>query len=210
MKRLIAIDDGYFPHRYKSLRGPAPIVGVLGWREHIDDIAVRYTLVDCPDVSIVIRDLARELSYRGYNIDAIATHSVIMSGFSIYDPVETYRVLGIPLIVVFDHDIDLGRIKRALEKHFRDHEYRFSIIAEIYRGAREIITSKGRLRVKCVGLDIGRCIDIVRENQTAHPMPQPLRHADIIASGIGRFMAGYSIAPTNIICEPENKYEQHQ
>jgi endonuclease V-like protein UPF0215 family len=202
-KYIVAIDDGYFPHRYKSLKGSAPIVGVLGYREVILDIAIGYTLVDCRNITRTLSEISERLIDRDPSrIKAVVTHSVIMSGFSVFEPDDLYRRLGKPIIVFFDHDLSLDRIRLALEKNFSDHEYRYRVIEINYSKSVKIVTRNGKVRIRCVGADLEWCIDIVISNQTTHPMPQPLRHADLVASGVGRFLAENSTAPSNIICEP--------
>ena len=155
-------------------------------------VAVRMLLVDSMDIERVIIDIYSEavssIGGRG-DLEAVVCDSVIYGGFSTYDPWSLYRALGKPIIVVFSHPLDLARIRSALEKHFRDHEERFSMIERSYRSSRIVATPRGHLRILCIGLGWSECSRLIADNQTYHPLPQPLRHADIIASAVGKTLA---------------------
>jgi endonuclease V-like protein UPF0215 family len=189
-KLVLAIDDGYFLPEYKSLKGYTPIVGVVGYRSFVLNIYLRLLLVDSMGIGKIFLEIYNEhAKANGPRIDAIMGDNVIYGGFSVYDPWDIYSNIGVPLIVIFSHELDLGRIRKALEKHFIDHHDRYRIIDKAYRLSRLLQTPRGILRILCVGIDWDRCIDIVIDNQTFHPLPQPLRHADIIASAVGRLIS---------------------
>ncbi len=186
---VLAIDDGFFLPEYKSLKGYSPIVGVVGYRSIVLNIYLRLLLVDSMGIGRVFLEIYDEHARtNGSPIDAIIGDNVIYGGFSVYDPWSIYSDIGVPLIVIFTHELDLERIKRALEKHFTDHVERYGIIDKAYRLSRLLQTPKGALRILCVGISWDRCGRVVISNQTFHPLPQPLRHADTIASAVGRLI----------------------
>lgn len=199
---VLAIDDGYFLPEYKSLRGYSPVVGVVGHDAYVLNVYLRLLLVDSMNIGRLFLEIYSEhLRSGGSDIDAIISDSVIYGGFSVYDPWHVYSDTGVPLIVIFEHELDLERVRRALEKHFPDHAERFRIIDRAYRLSRMLQTPRGALRVLCIGAGWDRCSRIVIDNQTFHPLPQPLRHADIIASAIGRLIAA---SPPLIDRDPYN------
>ncbi|MEM3831359.1 MAG: DUF99 family protein [Sulfolobales archaeon] len=187
---MIGIDDGFFPPYFKEKKGFAPLVGVLGRKSIVKNISIKMILVDeeRPDdillelISDLLRDFSRKM------VSSIATDNIIFAGFSIYDPWSLEDYIKIPLIIVFSHDLDLRRIKSALEKHFRDHERRFNLISKAYKSSSIIRTPRGLLRILCLGSDLEYCMSEVIYNQTSHKIPQPLRSADLIASALGRFL----------------------
>lgn len=190
---VLAIDDGYFLPEYKSLKGYSPVVGVAGYRARMFNIYLRLLLVDSMNIGRVFLEIYGEhVRSEGSPIEAIMGDNVIYGGFSVYDPWDLYSNTGVPLIVIFSHQLDLVRIRRALERHFTDHDERYRIIDKAYRLSRMLQTPRGVIRILCVGISWDRCIEIVVDNQTFHPLPQPLRHADIIASAIGRLIAASS------------------
>lgn len=190
---LLAIDDGYFPPHYKSLKGYTPVVGVAGYRSYIYGIALRFLLVDSMDIEGIFLDIYREISGSvDLSMISIVSDNVVYGGFSVYDPWYISEELGKPVVVVFSHQLDLDRIRKALRKHFIDHSERYSVIDRSYRSSRAIVTPRGAVRILCIGLDWGRCVEIIIDNQTFHPVPQPLKHADLIASAIGRLISSRS------------------
>ena len=126
------------------------------------------------------------------SISSIVSDNVVYGGFSVYDPWYISEELEKPVVVVFTHQLDLDRIREALRKHFIDHSERYSVIDRSYRSSRAIITPRGTVKILCIGLDWGRCVETIIENQTFHPVPQPLKHADLIASAIGRLISSRS------------------
>lgn len=191
--QVLAIDDGYFLPEYKSFKGFSPIVGVVGYGSVVLALYVKLLLVDSMDIGRLFLEIYDEhMKTGGSRLQAIISDSVIYGGFSVYDPWDFFSRVDVPVIVIFTHQLDLTRIRGALERHFADHYERYSIIDRAYRLSRSMQTSRGVLRVLCIGLNWDRCGGIVTSNQTFHPLPQPLRHADIIASAIGRFISSPS------------------
>ncbi len=187
---ILAVDDGYFQPEYKSLRGYAPVVGVIGYKSKIYGIVVKMLLVDSlyiEDLLIDIYSDAIRLTDKG--IEAVVCDNVIYGGFSVYDPWKLNKRIGVPIIVVFSHSLNLARIKAALESHFKDYINRYNIIERSYKSSRVVATPRGYIRMLCVELKWDMCLKLIADNQTYHPLPQPLRHADVIASAIGRTLA---------------------
>ena len=191
MHWIIGIDDGYFPYEYKGMRGTAPLVAVLGNRSLIRDLEITKILVDVPRIDKDLTSIINSLISRNKDLEIrlVVTDSVVFAGFAIYDPWELYSQINTPVAVIFSHQLNLLRIKSALEKHFTDHEERYSIIKKAYTSSKITKTPRGLLRILCIGLDQDECIDIIVENQTIHKYPQPLRTADLIASAIGRYLS---------------------
>lgn len=193
---VLAVDDGYFLPEYKSLRGYAPVVGVVGHRSRIYEVIIKMLLVDSPYIEDLLVDIYNEairLSDKGF--EAIICDNVIYGGFSVYDPWRLNRKIGLPIIVIFSHPLDLVRIRAALESHFENHIDRYNIIEKSYKSSRVIATPRGYIRTLCIGLEWDICLKLIADNQTYHPLPQPLRHADVIASAIGRALAMRSSSP---------------
>ncbi len=190
MNWIIGVDDGYFPHSHKGMRGLAPIVGVLGFKSLARDIALVTVVVDSGDLENTLIRMIHDLmsKNRDIEISLVVTDNVVFAGFSVYDPYRLYEKTNIPIAPIFSHPLDLGRIYLALKKHFSDYEERFSVINKIYRNSNLIKTPRGWLRIFCVGIDQRKCVDIIISNQTTHKFPQPLRTADLIASAIGKYL----------------------
>jgi endonuclease V-like protein UPF0215 family len=187
---MLAVDDGYFQPEYKSLKGYAPVVGVIGYKSRIYGIVVKMLLVDSPYIEDLLIDIYSEaIRLTDKVFEAVVCDNVIYGGFSVYDPWRLNERIGVPIIVVFDHPLDLTRIKAALESHFEDYIDRYNVIERSYKSSRVVATPKGYIRMLCIGLKWDICLKLIADNQTYHPLPQPLRHADVIASAIGRALA---------------------
>ncbi len=175
------IDDGFFPIECKELRCHTLLVSVLCTGTLIADVRVEPVTVDGLDGTHVAFKLVKSLNKVP---EVIFTDGVTIAGFNIVDPEELHAMTGIPVITVFKHELNLRKIREALVKHFPDWSIRYGVIEKVYRHSQYVRTPWRPLRISAYGVPLYRAMDYVIRLQNISPLPEPLRLADIIASGL--------------------------
>ena len=178
--RSIGIDDGYFPINYKGLRKRTILAAVLCVNHDVENLALELITVDGLDGT---KTAVRAVKRVG-NADVIFQDGVTVAGFNIIDPEELSAETATPVVVVFKHDLNLDKIYGALKKHFSDWRERYEVISRVYRRSTAVPTPWREIRITAVNIDVGRAISYVIKLQTVSPLPEPLRLADIVASGL--------------------------
>ncbi len=180
---VVGIDDGYFPPHFKGrgLRTILAAVYCLGTKPL--DVRLSPVIVDFDDVDNIVINLVRSFKKRPH---AILLDGVTYAGFNVVNPSRIHNDLGVPVIVIFKHDLDLKSIKLALQKHFNDWWRRYRVISSTYNSSVRISTKWRVLRLSTYGIDITNAVSLVLNLQLTSSIPEPLRLADIIASGLTR------------------------
>ena len=79
---------------------------------------------------------------------------------------------------------DNKKIKEALQKHFNDWKDRWDLISK--GELHEIKTKHNPIFIKCVGISIEEAKEIIKISTIRGVVPEPIRVAHLIASGIKR------------------------
>lgn len=184
----IAIDDGYFPMHYKSRRGYTVLVAVkYSLSEYrIVGIAWNYILVDGLDGTEKAIELIKILDPR----DSFTIYDgVTYAGFNVIDPFKVLETINVPGIVFYRYPLDLERIRRALEKHFRsDYIHRLKPIEECLSRKYYMSTRWRIVEYTPIGLDPLTASDLLSRLQIYSPEPEPLRISDMLASKLSRIL----------------------
>ncbi len=187
----LGVDDGYFRLSVKKLQGTykTVVVGVLTNNRNIIDIFIEPITIDSldaiPTISRII-DVALQI----YNVNIVFLDGVTYAGFNIADPRRLYNLVSIPIITVFQHELELDKIFNALKSHFNNYEYRFNIIQDIYMNSIELTLkhTRNKIRIYPVGISLEQALDITQRLSKDYGVPYPLKFADRIASMIGRII----------------------
>ncbi|MEM1679659.1 MAG: DUF99 family protein [Sulfolobales archaeon] len=181
--RTFGVDDGYFPPTYKKSDRKTLLVATSC--EGLNLVAVRLTTitVDGLDGTEAVLRCVKSL---GDTHSAIFLDGVTYAGFNVVDSETIYRETSTPVIIVFKHSLNLKLIKEALMRNFNDWLERYEVIERSYRNASEVITPKGPLLISCVGTTHANALNILLSLQNINQYPEPLRIADMIASGLTR------------------------
>jgi len=178
--RTLGIDDGYFPVYFKEGKLKTLIVGVVCSGLTPVNLAIDLITVDGLDGT----EAALRVYRRLVPVDIVVLDGVTYAGFNVIDPEVMVNEAGVPVIVIFKHDLDINRVYRALVKHFSDWEYRFKVIKEVYEKSREYPTPWRPIRIALYKISSIEALKIVTDLQNTSPIPEPLRLADVIASGL--------------------------
>jgi endonuclease V-like protein UPF0215 family len=117
-------------------------------------------------------------------IKVIMLDGVTYGGFNPVDIVSLYEGTKIPVIVIMREVPDLDKIKDALS-NLPDTDGRFQVI--LRAGAITRTVSKDALNpifIQCAGIDAVKAGEVVRLSSTRSNVPEPLRVAHMIATGM--------------------------
>jgi endonuclease V-like protein UPF0215 family len=181
--RVIGIDDGPFePHT----EGKALLVGtVFRGGQWLDGILRTYIDVDGKDATQRIIEMINKSRHKG-QLRVIMVDGVTFAGFNVIDIQEVFRQTGLPVIVVSRKLPDFPKVKKAL-KNLPDWQERWRML----RAAGKIYPVRSRPRaapicMQVAGIKRADAEEIIKLTSTRSLVPEPLRVAHLIATGIAR------------------------
>jgi len=176
--RILGIDDSAL------LNEKVMVIGtVYRGGDWMDGVLRSYITKDGLDATAVICRMV--LNSKHYSqIRVIMLDGITYAGFNVIDIEKLYRETGIPLIVFMRSYPNFEKLKSAL-KHFPDGEKRWKIIekaGEIYNIAGE--KERSSIYIQKIGVSLENVGKIIRLSSTRGNIPEPLRVAHLIATGI--------------------------
>jgi uncharacterized protein len=179
--RVIGIDDG--AHVPRS-NGMALIVGVVfrggSWLDGVISTCVK---VDGFEVTEAISNMITNSRHFG-QLRIIMLSGITFAGFNVVDISKLNQSTGLPVIAVLRDKPDMAKVKLALTKLPKPEERLEAII-----NAGEILVvpakdNNGSVYMQTAGILIEDAEKIVALTSTRSNIPEPLRVAHFIASGI--------------------------
>ena len=176
--RILGIDDS-------SLHSePVMIVGAMfRGGDWLDGVLRSNITKDGTDATeVIIRMVTGSKHFGQFRV--LMFDGVTYAGFNVVDIEAVYEKTGIGCIVVMRDCPDFDRIRAAL-KHLPYPDIRWEIIkraGEIHK----VISRKGEtpIFIQHCGIDLEEARDIVQLSSTHSNVPEPLRVAHLIATGI--------------------------
>lgn len=178
--RLLGIDDSPFTFNEKYTR----VVGVVMRGGHyVESVLSNQVSVDGDDSTSVLRDMIENTRHK-MQIKAILLDGVALGGFNVVDIEKLHTDTEMPIITITRDKPNFDKIKIALKKSFKDWEKRWNLINQ--GTLHEIRTSHNPIYVKYIGLSIEEAKEIIKLSTIRGVIPEPIRVAHLIASGIAR------------------------
>lgn len=178
--RLLGIDDSPFSFNEKYTN----IIGVvMRGGSYLEGVLCNQISVDGDDATFVCKNMINDTRHKK-QLKAVLFDGVALGGFNIVDIEEIYRDTAVPVITITRDKPDMMKIKNALQKNFSDWEKRWNVLSkgEIH----EVKTRYNPIYIKCVGLMIAEAKEIIKISTIRGVIPEPIRVAHLIASGITR------------------------
>ncbi len=179
--RVVGIDDGAFVPHSKRL---ADVVGVVFrggyWLDGFMHTKVR---VDGMDATEQLANMIVESPHYP-QLRVIMLDGVTLAGFNVVDIAELYERLKLPVIAVTRDRPNLKDIRRALQ-NLPEAKKRWKIVGKAGKIV-EICTREGEepIYVHMIGILEETARIILKNTSTRSNIPEPLRVAHIIASGL--------------------------
>lgn len=195
--RILGVDDGIFvPHT----KGLVDVVGVVYRGGYWLDGVMR-TEVEIDGMDATEKITAMITNSRHYDqLRVVTLNGITLAGFNVLDIKELFKKLRLPVIAVTREKPNLEEIKGAL-MNLPDHERRWEAI-ENAGSIIEVCTRKGQKPVymQIAGLPEADAKKILRKTSTRSNVPEALRVAHIIASGLSQLKGRNLVtAETNVI-----------
>ena len=179
---MLGIDDGVFtPHSDEMV----DIVGVVYrggfW---LDGFMHTQVAVDGMDATSKLAGMIVKSPHHR-QLRVVMLNGVTMAGFNIVDIAELHQITGLPVVAVTRDRPNFQQIKKALQ-HLPEAEKRWKTIKSAGRMLR-VKTHEGEepIYVHVVGLSEETAKRMLEATSTRSNIPEPLRVAHIIASGLG-------------------------
>jgi len=181
--RVLGIDDGAFTPHSKEL---ADVVGVVFrggyWLDGFVHTQVQVDGMDATEKLTYV--IMKSPHYQQLRV--IMINGVTLAGFNVIDIVKLHRKTKLPVIAVTRDRPDFEDIRKALH-NLPQAEARWKAIQKAGR-IHEVYTRDGEapVFVHAVGISKSMTERIMKSTSTRSSIPEPLRVAHIIASGLRR------------------------
>ena len=179
--RVLGVDDGVFTPHVESL---VPVVGVVFRGGYwLDGVMHTEILVDGFDATERISSMITS-SPHYEQLRVIMLNGITFAGFNVVDMKTLNTATGLPVIAVTREKPDLPLIRKAL-KHLPRSEERWKAVLNAGEIS-EISTRKEdeKIYLHAAGVSLVDAEKIVRLTSTRSNIPEALRVAHLIASGI--------------------------
>lgn len=179
--RVLGVDDGIFvPHTKDTV----DVVGVVYRGGYwLDGVMRTEVEVDGTNATEKIASMITASPHYD-QLRVVMLNGVTFAGFNVVDIKELFKMVGLPIIAVTREKPNFEEIKKALE-HLPEYEKRWKymenagkIIGVHTRGAEEVVY------MQVAGILEKDAEKILRSTSTRSNVPEALRVAHIIASGL--------------------------
>ncbi len=178
----MGVDDGKFiPHT----QGTAIVVGIVfrgGYS--IDGVMHTNILIDGLDATEKFTSMINTSPHHR-QLRLVMLNGITFGGFNIVDINRLYAATGLPVLSLTREKPDLDAVHEAL-KNLPNSEGRWRLIVEagkIY----EIINNGAKVYLELAGISLADAQKIIRLTSTRGCLPEPLRVAHLVASGISPY-----------------------
>lgn len=172
--RVLGVDDCPFD-KFKD-RHVMVVATVFRGGSFIDGVLSTTVDVDGVDSTQRLVDLVRKCKFRS-QLQVILLDGIAFGGFNIVDVKDLYKRTGIPVMTIIRRMPDIQKIKSVLRKI--GQEGKIGLIDKAGK-----VEKIGSVYCQLVGIDKVDAGKIVRLTCTHSKIPEPLRVAHLIASGI--------------------------
>jgi len=178
--RILGIDDSpfSFTDKYSTVIG-----AVMRGGDYLECVLKTQVTVDGLDATQVLVEMINNTKHK-QQLKAVLTDGIALGGFNVINIEELYTKTEIPIITVTRDKPNYETIKAALQKNFKDWQQRWGILTQnkLYN----IQTKHNPIYIKHIGISIEEAKEIINLSTIRGVIPEPLRMAHIIASGITR------------------------
>lgn len=178
--RILGIDDAPFTFNEKY----SAVIGVvMRGGEYIECVLRSQVTIDGTEATSICEQMIMNSRYRS-QLRAVFLDGACLGGFNVVDIDELYVSTNIPIITITRDKPDWQKIKHALQKYFKDWEGRLSVLQ---KGKLQMIpTRHNPIYIKYRGISLKGAKEIINISTIRGAMPEPIRVAHLIASGITR------------------------
>jgi endonuclease V-like protein UPF0215 family len=179
--RVVGVDDGVFaPHT----RGKCVVVGVVFRGGYwLDGVMRTQVEIDGMDATEKIASMITRSPHYG-QLRVIMLDGVTFAGFNVVNCLELFQMTGLPVIAITREKPDFDDIRNAL-KNLPLTEERWEAIKNADKMVR-VTTRRGESAIfmQVTGVEVSVARKVVKSTATRSNVPEALRVAHLIASGL--------------------------
>lgn len=174
--RILGIDDAPFD-KFRDKGKNLLVVGTI-YRggNYMDGLLSTKIRIDGRNSTAKLIKMINKCKFKP-QLRAIMIDGIALGGFNIVDIKEVYKKTKIPVIVVIRRMPDFNKIKSALKKLGRQNKYKL-----IEKAGKPIKINN--ICIQFAGTTLEKAKEVIRISCTHSLIPEPIRVAHIIASGI--------------------------
>jgi uncharacterized protein len=178
--RILGIDDAPFTFhdKYTSIIGV-----VMRGGEYLECVLRNQVTIDGTEATEICAQMINT-SRHHRQLKVVMIDGACLGGFNVVDIDTLSQATQIPVITVTRDKPNQRKIKYALQKNFKDWETRFEVMQKgrLYK----IPTAHNPMYIKCSGISLEEAKEIINISTIRGVIPEPIRVAHLIASGITR------------------------
>jgi len=176
--RILGIDDSHFSKNSKKVL----VVGaVMRAGESLDGVLSTYVKKDGLDSTQKLISLINKSRHK-LQLRVIMLNGIALAGFNIVDIEKLSKKTGLPVIVIMRKRPNFKSIERAL-RNFDDFEKRMKLIKKAGE-VNFLEWADKKIYYQSYGIDKTTCEKIIKLSATHSNVPEPIRLAHIIATGV--------------------------
>jgi len=178
--RILGVDDAPFDLREKG--GKVKVVGVVvRGANYLEGVLTTRVGIDGSDANMNLAVMINGSRFKK-QLRVVMLDGIALGGFNVVDIQRLSRETGLAVVAVTRDEPDFEAIEKALSKHFEDYHRRWEIInrGELY----SMETPRNPVWVKFAGIGENEVRHLLKNTCIRCSLPEPIRMAHIIASGI--------------------------
>ncbi|WP_457619453.1 endonuclease dU [Methanopyrus sp.] len=178
--RVLGIDDGHYgPKDDRTL-----VVGVvMRGGQWIDGVMSTEITVDGLDVTDRIVEMVNRSKHRP-QLRVILTDGITFAGFNVLDIKKLHEETGLPVISVIKRRPDVASVVSALSNLDRTEERRKIVLRAGPVHSVRTRRDEPPVYFQCAGVEPDVAKVVLRRTATRHRLPEPIRVAHFIATGV--------------------------
>ncbi|MEG3224722.1 MAG: hypothetical protein BME94_04110 [Methanobacteriales archaeon Met13] len=175
--RILGIDDSPFTQGQEQVLIIGAMFRAGNW---LDGVLSTHIKGDGDDATSRIVQMVIGSRHRD-QIGVIMLDGITFGGFNVVNIPEMFQKTGIPVIIIMRKKPDLAKMKKALER-FSDWKKRWELVKKA--GKIQKINLPEPIYIQTSGISSEDAEEIVKLATTRSAIPEPIRVAHIIASGV--------------------------
>jgi endonuclease V-like protein UPF0215 family len=178
--RILGIDDApfNFDEKYTTIIGV-----VMRGGEYLECVLRSHVTIDGTEATMNCKEMIQNSRHRR-QLKVIMLDGACLGGFNVVDIDELSESINLPVLTITRDKPDQQKIKHALQKNFMDWKDRWSLLQK--GKLHKIATQHNPIYIKCTGLLLEEAKEIINISTIRGVIPEPIRVAHLIASGITR------------------------
>ena len=178
--KLLGIDDGPFHFGDKTTIVIGTIMRANGYLECVLKRDIQVDGSDATDIIIEMIVHTRHMK----QLQVVLLDGASFGGFNIINIEKVFQETKLPVLTITRDPPNFKDIKKALQSHFSDWDMRYNLLkkGDLY----PVKTKHNPIYLKCVGLGLEKAKEIITLSTIQGVIPEPIRVAHLIASGICR------------------------